>query len=80
MIICGTQGFDLADVVLETVSAMSTVGMSSGITRGLSILSKVSLVCLMYAGRVGSLSVVLSVRDKKKVEPYTYPEEKLLIG
>ena len=34
----------------------------------------------MYAGRVGSLSVVLSVRDKKKVEPYTYPEEKLLIG
>lgn len=80
LLICGTQGMGLADVLLESVSAMSTVGMSSGITRGFTLVSKLGIILLMYCGRVGSLSFALSFTDKKKTSPIEYPEEKILIG
>lgn len=80
LIICGNQALDLRDVLLETFSAISTVGMSTGITRALTPLSQVAVVILMYCGRVGSLSMVLSFADKKKTMPYELPEEKILIG
>lgn len=80
LLICGTQGMGLADVLLEAVSAMSTVGMSSGITRGFTLVSKLGIILLMYCGRVGSLSFALSFTDKKKTSPIEYPEEKILIG
>lgn len=80
LLICGTQGMGLSDVLLESVSAMSTVGMSSGITRGFTAVSKIGIMILMYCGRVGSLSFALSFTDKRKTSPVEYPEEKILIG
>lgn len=80
LIISAVQNINLADIALETTSAMGTVGMSSGITRSLNGLSRFLIILLMYSGRVGSLSVALSFTEKKKVEPFTYPEEKILIG
>lgn len=80
LIITATQGMDLADVLIETTSAMSTVGMTAGITRDMNILSRLLLILLMFSGRVGSLSVALSFNEKKKTEPFTYPEERILIG
>lgn len=81
MIICGSQPFlDLRDVALETVSAISTVGMSTGITRELNQVSRLAIIVLMYCGRVGSLSILVSFTEKKKVSAIEYPEEKILIG
>lgn len=80
LLICGVQDLNLEDVLLETFSAMSTVGMSAGITRDLLPISRVALIILMYCGRVGSLSFILSFTDKKKVSPIKFPEEKILIG
>lgn len=80
LIISATQNINLADIALETTSAMSTVGMSSGITRSLNGFSRFLIIFLMYSGRVGSLSVALSFTEKKKVEPFAYPEERILIG
>lgn len=70
----------LRDVLLETFSAISTVGMSTGITRELTLVSQLAIVVLMYCGRVGSLSMALSFSEKKKISPYELPEEKILIG
>ena len=80
LIISATQNINLADILLETFSAMNTVGMSSGITRDLNTLSRFLIILLMFCGRVGSLSVALSFTEKKKVEPFAYPEERILIG
>lgn len=81
LIICGSQPFlDLRDVALETVSAISTVGMSTGITRELNQVSRLAIIVLMYCGRVGSLSILVSFTEKKKVSAIEYPEEKILIG
>ena len=80
LIISATQNINLADILLETFSAMNTVGMSSGITRDLNTLSRFLIIVLMFCGRVGSLSVALSFTEKKKVEPFAYPEERILIG
>ena len=80
LLISAMENINLADILIETTSAMSTVGMTAGITRDLNTLSRLLLILLMFAGRVGSLSVVLSFTEKKKVEPFTYPEERILIG
>ncbi|MCI7812149.1 MAG: potassium transporter TrkG [Lachnospiraceae bacterium] len=80
LVICGVQNIELADVLLETFSAISTVGMSAGITRDLVPVCRVTLIILMYCGRVGSLSFLLSFTDKKKISPIQFPEERILIG
>ena len=80
LIICGGQGLDLRDVALETVSAISTVGMSTGITRDLNLVSRLAVMVLMFCGRVGSLSILVSFTEKKKASAVEYPEEKILIG
>ena len=80
LLICGIQNMNLADVLLETFSAIGTVGMSAGITRDLVPICKIVLIVLMYCGRVGSLSFFLSFTDKKKISPIKFPEERILIG
>lgn len=80
LVICGIHQLDLSDVLIETISAISTVGMSAGITRDFGNIAKICIIILMYCGRVGSLSMALSFTAKKKTSPVEYPEEKILIG
>ncbi len=70
----------LSDVLVETFSAIGTVGMSSGITRSLGAVSKIVIIVLMYCGRIGSLSFVLSFSEKRKTSNLRYPTEDILIG
>jgi trk system potassium uptake protein len=54
------------DVVLfEAISAMSTVGLSMGITGSLSDSGKVIVTLLMYAGRVGILTFALAIASRR---------------
>ncbi len=75
-----SQPLELSDVVLETVSAMSTVGMTSGITRDLTAFSQVVIIMLMYCGRIGSLSFALTFSERRKKLNIRYPSEDILIG
>jgi len=75
-----SQPLELSDIVLETVSAMSTVGMTAGITRDLTAFSQVVIILLMYCGRIGSLSFALSFSEKRKKLNIRYPSEDILIG
>lgn len=70
----------LADCLVETFSAIGTVGMSTGITRQLGALSRALLIFLMYCGRVGSLSFSLALFEKRSRPPVTQPTETLIIG
>ncbi len=82
LIITANSSFDSMSVIYETVSAISTVGVSMGITPFLPTLSKIAVCFLMFFGRVGILTVTLAVmRNQSGAEPnITYPEAKMLIG
>ena len=67
------------DALFETVSAIGTVGMTTGITRDLNLLSRLVIVFLMYCGRVGSISFAVSLFERRK-PPVSYPEETVTVG
>jgi trk system potassium uptake protein len=70
----------LRDQAFEVISALSTVGLSTGITAELSTGSKLVLCGLMFIGRVGPLSLVLSMFRGTPNVRYQYPEEDLVVG
>lgn len=74
------QAEPVIDAAFEVVSAIGTVGMSAGITRGLTDASKIILIFLMYCGRVGSLTFALSLRGHKTEAPVKEPVERIIIG
>ncbi len=80
MLICWAQNFSLTDVSFEVISALSTVGMSAGITQELNNFSRLIIAIVMFCGRVGSLSVALAFVEKKKCVPIRKPVEKISIG
>ena len=80
MVLC-VQGVDLTDALYETFSAMSTVGLSRNLTASLPALSKWAVILMMFAGRVGSMSVVLAMTKGKRAQnSLRYVPEKILIG
>jgi trk system potassium uptake protein TrkH len=76
MLVIGIYLFNLAEgapfeqSVFEVVSALGTVGLSTGITAGLGSLGKLILIMLMFTGRVGPLTfgAALFVRREPKVQ------------
>ncbi len=71
----------IIDIIYEVISAISTTGLSTGITAGLSVFSKCLLAILMFIGRVGPISLVLSIMERKGEHKNSMlPEGKLVIG
>ena len=80
MVLC-VQGAELTDALYETVSAMSTVGLSRNLTASLPLLSKWTVMLMMFAGRVGSMSVAMAVtKGRAAGNGLRYMPEKILIG
>lgn len=80
LIIVTATSLGVTDVIFEVASAMGTVGMSAGITRDLDAVSKISLIFLMFCGRVGSMTFALSLKGHKVEPPVRLPEEEVMIG
>ncbi|WP_066892997.1 TrkH family potassium uptake protein [Clostridium nigeriense] len=81
MILSYTEvGASFIDLLYEVTSAFGTVGLTLGLTPNLSSIGKVLIILMMYFGRVGPLTVVLSLTRKRKKSGYKYPEGKILIG
>lgn len=81
LIITNTQPtFDLTAILFEVISAIDTVGMSTGITRELNEISKLVIITLMYCGRVGSVSFALLFTENKTCSAIQCPVEKINIG
>lgn len=67
--------------LFETISAVCTVGVTASLTPTLSFFGKIIIMSLMFIGRIGPLTVLLSFsnRSKNKVE-LQYAKAPLLIG
>ena len=70
----------MPDVVFEVLSAINTVGMTTGITRELGVISKLIVAVLMYCGRLGSLSFALVLAKKPSTNHVREPQEKIIVG
>jgi trk system potassium uptake protein TrkH len=75
-----TEKFTFLQLLFETVSAFGTVGLSTGITPGLSITGKLLVTLMMFIGRVGPLALVLSLAQRQRITEFSYPEETIRIG
>lgn len=80
LMICAVQRLDFLDILFEVISAIGTVGMTTGITRSLNMVSRVILILLMYCGRVGSMTFAMSFIEKRKNAPVKLPVEKITVG
>ena len=66
--------------LFECISALGTVGLSTGITPLLSNPGKMILVVLMLLGRLGPISVALALSWEKRPYQTEYLEEGPLVG
>ncbi|MBQ3163801.1 MAG: Trk family potassium uptake protein [Lachnospiraceae bacterium] len=68
------------DVMFEVLSAINTVGMTTGITRELNVIARILIMILMYCGRLGSLSFALVFAQKNTTDSVRQPQEKIIVG
>lgn len=82
LLISFTENLHLYDILFETISATSTVGLSLGITSVLGWFSKFVLALAMFVGRVGVLTLTLAVvgREEVQSQEIEYPDSKILVG
>lgn len=81
VLICALEtNSELLPVLFEVVSAFGTVGLSTGITAGLSVASKLLIVLTMYIGRVNILLLIAALIGDPRPSSLHYPEENLLVG
>ena len=72
-------GIPFGDIMLEITSAFGTVGLSTGITPGLSPWSKLLEILIMYIGRLGPLTIV-TIWIFKPDTSVSFPEGSISIG
>ena len=83
-LLCAFEGSTITAVeaMFESISAISTVGLTLGITPFLCIGSKLILIFLMFAGRVGAVTLTLALANRKVSihHDIEYPDSKIMVG
>ena len=75
-------GVSFLEALYECTSAFATVGLSLSVTPTLGLFSKITLMLLMFSGRVGMLTIsyALLTGRRKRHNVLRYPEGSILIG
>jgi len=68
------------EAFFECISALATVGLSTGITASLSDPGKLLLVLLMLLGRLGPITAAVALASQRRPYQPAYPEEEPLVG
>jgi len=81
LFISATSPIGFTDGLYESVSALATVGLTTGVTTSLSIPAKILIILYMYFGRVGVLTLSLGFLMGNRAETrFRYADTSLLIG
>src|SRR5699024_2263869 len=64
------EPFSLSELLFEVTSAFGTVGLSLGITSKLTVVSKIILMMLMFIGRVGVITFLLTFKKNRHTGTY----------
>ncbi len=68
------------EYLFETVSAFGTVGLSMNLTPKLNDIQKLAIILMMFAGRVGPLTLAFSFSVSGFRKTYSYAEESVMVG
>ena len=70
------------NALFESVSAFSTVGLTTGVTAVSNEISRIVLILTMFLGRVGPISLALSITANMstKNKSLVIPEGKIIVG
>lgn len=80
VIIAAIEKISLSTALFETVSAIGTVGLSLGLTPTLSLPSKLIITALMFIGRVGGFTLLLTFATRAHFTQSQLPLEKVNVG
>jgi trk system potassium uptake protein TrkH len=80
LILINTESGSLLEILLEALSAFSTLGISLKGSATFTTYGKLILCCTMIAGRVGVLSLIISLIKNQKSKDYSYPAERVLLN
>jgi len=73
-------GMTLISLLFEEISAISTVGLSTGITSHLSVTGKIIIATSMFIGRTGTLTLAILLTSKVLSTNYKYADVGVIIG
>jgi trk system potassium uptake protein TrkH len=68
------------EILFESVSAFSTVGLSTGLTPRLTTSGKWIIIVLMFIGRLGPFVLISALQSMQQVQYYNLPKENVMIG
>jgi len=80
MVLLATSPLPRADLLFEVISALGTVGLSTGVTPMLTPTSQLVVVALMILGRVGPVTLFAALVLRERDRPYRHPQERPIIG
>jgi trk system potassium uptake protein TrkH len=82
IVVSASMNCSVIAALFESASASGTVGVTMGITPSLNVLSKLTMMLLMYLGRVGVLTVTYAVMVNlhESSSMISYPDANILIG
>jgi trk system potassium uptake protein TrkH len=77
-----TENAPFIDLMFEATSAFATVGLSCGLSSGLTLPGKCIIIAAMFAGRIGTLTLAYAITAQtdtgtSRVE---YPSESIMVG
>jgi trk system potassium uptake protein len=75
-----TEVFPIDKLLFETFSALSTVGLSTGITPDLSSAGRIIIIFAMFIGRLGPLAFMAILIHREKPTDVEYPHEAIRLG
>lgn len=80
--LCIFEDKNFIDLVFEAASAMATVGLTLGITSSLTAGGKIVIIILMFVGRIGITTFIMSLvnRSHMHAEGVTYPNGNIIVG
>ena len=70
----------LLDTMFEAASALTTTGLSMGVTSKLTLGGKIFVIMLMIIGRLGPFTILLFLLSREKPGVLKYPAERVIIG
>ena len=74
---------NLIDIFYEVFSAFATVGLSANLTGQLTFFGKIIIILLMYIGRIGPVTMMLTLMKKSILNignEINYPQGKIIVG
>ena len=80
MILTAITPFALEDLLFESVSALATVGLSTGITPDMPIGGQVVLIALLFIGRLGAMTLATAFALRASRLSYRLPEGRPIVG